>query len=130
VLKLFLISLAVLGIASPLGAQGRSASIGVAATVAEPVRTPDAPAVTVDLREGRYLDVSAAAAKAASPTYLVDVTVSPVPREGDRDQARGAAGGETGRIAAGRGGSYRLDLARGDPRGSPVLVTYVVAANL
>ncbi len=120
--------LALLGLcaaAAPAAAQTRSASIRVGATIAEPIRMPETPSVKLELREGKYLDVTASGAAAGPVPYLTRVVVSSPSGTGP-DAARGrplpSAGGEA---------RYRLELEGRSPApDGAVQVTYVIASNL
>lgn len=126
--------LALVGAGSPLAAQTRTASIGVSAIVAEPVRVEAPAAVRLDYRQGRYLDVTTPGEVRGADGYLVDVVVS----RGTVASAATGAGAtsalprdaEATRVP-GADGRYRLDLRDGDlAGGEEVRVTYVVATNL
>jgi hypothetical protein len=131
---LILAALALLGAVSPAAAQVRTASIGVSATVAEPLRVEVPAGVKLDYRQGRYLDVTTPEVVPGAAGYLVDVVVT---RTASADAATTTASGAVVREPAaparlrGLDGHYRLDLRAGDlPQGEGVRVTYVVATNL
>lgn len=120
----FVVVLALCGMASPLRAQSRTASIGASATIAEPVRAPEVPSLRLDYREGKYLDVTAPPTASGPAGYLVEVVVSPV-----RGVGRSVA--PVGTVARGGGTSYRVELGgKSLPRDGAVSVTYVIATNL
>lgn len=127
-----LAALALLGAVSPAAAQVRTASIGVSATISEPLRVEVPAGVKLDYLQGRYLDVTTPDVVPGAAGYLVDVVVT---RAAPADAAA-ASGLLTREPAAparlpGTDGRYRLDLRAGDlPQGEAVRVTYVVATNL
>ena len=121
----FLALLGLCAAAAPAAAQTRSASIRVGATIAEPIRMAETPSVKLELREGKYLDVTASGAVAGPVPYLTRVVVSS-PSGTEEDAPRGrplpSAGGEA---------RYRLELEGRSPAADgAVRVTYVVASNL
>ena len=129
-----LAALALLGAVSPAAAQVRTASIGVSATIAEPLRVEVPAGVKLDYRAGRYLDVTTPDVVPGAAGYLVDVVVT---RAASADAAAPATSALLTREPAasprlpGADGRYRLDLRAGDlPQGDAVRVTYVVATNV
>lgn len=130
---LLLAALALTGAVSPAAAQVRTASIGVSATIAEPLRVEVPAGVKLDYRQGRYLDVTTPEVVPGAAGYLVDVVVT---RAASADATAAAAQIPVREPAAparlrGTDGRYRLDLRAGDlPQGEAVRVTYVVATNL
>ncbi len=129
-----LAALALLGAVSPAAAQVRTASIGVSATIAEPLRVEAPAGVKLDYRQGRYLDVTTPAVVPGAAGYLVDVVVT---RAAAADATAAATSALLAREPApparipSADGRYRLDLRAGDlPPGDAVKVTYVVATNL
>ena len=131
---LIVAALALTGAASPAAAQARTASIGVSATIAEPLRVQVPAGVKLDYRQGRFLDVTTPETVPGAAGYLVDVVVT---RSAPAEAAAGVVPGTAVREPAaparlpGADGRYRLDLRAGDlPQGETVRVTYVVASNL
>jgi hypothetical protein len=130
-----LAALALCAAGSPLAAQVRTASIGVSATVAEPLRAELPAAVALELRQGRYLDVAAPSALRGAEGYLVDVVVTRAAGEGlatgdaSRPQLPSAAPSPAERLQD--GGRYRFDLRGSElPDGGAIRVTYVIATDL
>jgi len=127
-----MVKLALCGVASPLAAQARTASIGVSATIAEPVRAPAFPSLRLDYREGKYLDVTTPPTAASPAGYLVQVMVSPTGSE-ERSAAPVRSAARDATVGTGKGGETRYRVELGEkplPREGTVSVTYVIAANL
>jgi hypothetical protein len=129
-----LAALALCAAGSPLAAQVRTASIGVSATVAEPLRAELPAAVALELRQGRYLDVAAPSTLRGAEGYLVDVVVTRAAAASD-GPTKGSSAPAATSVPAGRlrtaDGQYRLDLRGSElPDGGAIRVTYVIATDL
>ncbi|HEX2189532.1 MAG TPA: hypothetical protein VHG51_11570 [Longimicrobiaceae bacterium] len=123
-----LAALALLAAGSPLAAQVRTASIGVSARVAEPLRVEAPTEVELEYSRGRYLDVTTPASLAGAAGYLVDVVVTRAPAEDGGTAGAAPAPPASTRLAGGRE-RHRIDLRDSAPADA-VRITYVVATDL